>query len=1261
MQTLLEYLRIPKSPPTYSREAPWIGLAMLDLSYRLNHVARMEETLSLSALDNADRTVTIDIELAQLSSTQRRAARKYDEIRRAPLASDGLAGKKAAARLWVPVSRIAREYPAPTDVADAEQQSLPRLPQAESLALFNAAVYRLATTIIGDHDHRQPSRGATLSAVSDESRWLLEEAIARMVLDGHSALATFTQPEVEAEADEPQSAARIRREARHLLRRISISDHGTAFFEVLGSVADDYVIIVGLPGDRDHHRLSFQAPTVPSIRPESAPKRLRWLRALRPWGPEFVVDYHAPLASGISSYHLTVNVDENLCVLRFLLGISADHAYAAELSEDVRAVADHIRRGSFGALPQGEPSDRGLQGSAARYLRYEGDRLINRLDDLVTRRKSDRQRYDTSMRVSTPSREARSEKNRRDSHPNIDHRLLSPCMFNLKSGSYSERAEIGRKLKRAAHHIDQLHLGTDISVDNDPRDHGAHAYWRRPSTDVRPDDGAPCNVTASFVLADEAPSLIMQVLWLLVLVVVPVYAIGAAASTARMCWPVVGTPLDLHTGQAKESPPEPADSRRAGTLTLMDQMCEARAQDVALQVDPLIAVLLIVPGILLAQLDLPKTNTILGHIRKPAKYAATGGTLLIGTVSLLIALPGQAAPHFIAKAYRFSFWALGALIIYVGIDRAGSKLLARGDQAYRALWAPAWLERPRRWRPSRPRTRRPDASFHAANVIHSETRPAKEGGRTTDRSVTVSSRASELVRAAAARTEHGGPRSARSYSVVQRSDKPWAGQDELANASEMGTSAHEASASAAFGAGLLVFVSEDLNRATAQPDHALPADRPARRWHGSCRPDVNFLYANRRYLEFAIAVPTRAGTEVPVARDLNPSELSAVSRVARKAAEAARRVRSPLLFLHAPAADVAITADNGDQPLKNAVHRQNQERLPSTPTVRFAIGVDGAYSERRLNLVADLIQYCEKCSLSLYIGDRRAGWRVGRWVGIVDSSVNDFELSTMKERPVEVMGRPHPLTVVGPARVGAVATILRTIHQVGGIITAATMCSLNDVLFVHLLVENLKSPLVSSLEPTSEGQPSAPSTATGKQRSSERRRLAIATQFADYSVWVGDPIDADYVIDTSRRALWAGWTVRDEDDALRIVLDRLRDSLRSLLETDETDETDERLGEFNIEYMVCRQVGRGLIRGRCKLSVPVSAFKLDMPGLDRLKDKLDGAEPQTVLCRELEWAWADALAADGIGESREVEVAWKEHRLGRWGTIHGTASGRVGR
>jgi hypothetical protein len=140
----------------------------------------------------------------------------------------------------------------------------------------------------------------------------------------------------------------------------------------------------------------------------------------------------------------------------------------------------------------------------------------------------------------------------------------------------------------------------------------------------------------------------------------------------------------------------------------------------------------------------------------------------------------------------------------------------------------------------------------------------------------------------------------------------------------------------------------------------------------------------------------------------------------------------------------------------------------------------------------------------------------------------------------------------------------------------------------------------------------------------------------DYQTVVGPalPVVADNV---RRVPIWIGWQMRKSDAGLRTPLLALHRAVDRLGLT-AADETGARSGPPNIEYLICRQLGATVLRGKGTLAVARTQVER------RFKDNRRGAAQ---LAADLEDAWKAQLRADGDEDQfSDVSVSSREFLLG---------------
>ena len=99
---VLEQTPIPEAPPPRDRYLEALGLNLLSVALRLDHVDRMSEALSLIDATHMSRSISLDINLNALTLAERHALRSDPDHTGSPPTA-----------IWLPVARQARADLAP--------------------------------------------------------------------------------------------------------------------------------------------------------------------------------------------------------------------------------------------------------------------------------------------------------------------------------------------------------------------------------------------------------------------------------------------------------------------------------------------------------------------------------------------------------------------------------------------------------------------------------------------------------------------------------------------------------------------------------------------------------------------------------------------------------------------------------------------------------------------------------------------------------------------------------------------------------------------------------------------------------------------------------------------------------------------------------------------------------------------------------------------------------------------------------------------
>jgi hypothetical protein len=163
-------------------------------------------------------------------------------------------------------------------------------------------------------------------------------------------------------------------------------------------------------------------------------------------------------------------------------------------------------------------------------------------------------------------------------------------------------------LHALADELADAQVDRDVVLDNDPRDHAGHAHWRRRPFGTVGESSEPVTVAVHATLADDPPSLSTNVWRFLVGILALVLGAGILLFPS---WRPFG--------------------RAAGSIV---DPIGTGALDSA---DALVTVLLLVPGLLLARLDIPRRASVLGTLRRVPQLVAYTAVLVTAALALVVA------------------------------------------------------------------------------------------------------------------------------------------------------------------------------------------------------------------------------------------------------------------------------------------------------------------------------------------------------------------------------------------------------------------------------------------------------------------------------------------------------------------------------------------------------------------------------------------------------------------------------------------------
>ncbi len=430
----------------------------------------------------------------------------------------------------------------------------------------------------------------------------------------------------------------------------------------------------------------------------------------------------------------------------------------------------------------------------------------------------------------------------------------------------------------------------------------------------------------------------------------------------------------------------------------------------------------------------------------------------------------------------------------------------------------------------------------------------------------------------------------------------------------------------------------------SDPSVQFSSDESGFHFRGVARPNLTFLYESAHRLEgiIAIADEPKAATmsRALVVKDV----IAEITGVASELGEA------PLLSVQSPV----------QRPVESNVEPAGNRKLPpsSSLSVRFSIALDRPSVELRIKLVGRLEQYCEEHGYRMWLADSRPGHQVGNWFGIRARANSDEKLHTgWVSGFTERISHVFPVTFVGPARVGsthAIVSYLQQFEQVG--IIGCSITALDDLAFVHLQLAFPESVASGRVFPHSKLAHSGGETPLdhfgkllthflGKEPNADNDRAAnLLAKAGDYQTLAGPMLRYTPTRKERRMALWVSWQMTRHAEGIVTPIDALLSAWNTLLRENRSLPADTHI-EPTVEYLICRDVGNSVLRGKGKISVPYRLV-LDMFPQQSVES------PPSRLCVGLEDAWKSHLDSSKMGANvLGVTVAWREYWLGHWSAL----------
>jgi hypothetical protein len=249
-----------------------------------------------------------------------------------------------------------------------------------------------------------------------------------------------------------------------------------------------------------------------------------------------------------------------------------------------------------------------------------------------------------------------------------------------------------------------------------------------------------------------------------------------------------------------------------------------------------------------------------------------------------------------------------------------------------------------------------------------------------------------------------------------------------------------------------------------------------------------------------------------------------------------------------------------------------------------------------------------------------------------------------------------PVTLVGPARVDSFHALTSFLSQYGDVgIAACSTISLDDLLFIHLnfsigetrekvlyRADDTDDAIASSASPPSDALARMLEMLGHGRRSDHKRTSRLLDSAGDYQCLIGPTRLVMHTSEQKRMAIWFSWQTQGVEFDLAVPVRGLCAALADvgLIQRQAANPKWSRSSP-NIEYLVCRNMGNSILRGKGKLSVARDA------ALHRYPDDALESRP-TNLCVGVEESWRAQTARSPYVGLRELTVAWRECWLGHW-------------
>lgn len=419
------------------------------------------------------------------------------------------------------------------------------------------------------------------------------------------------------------------------------------------------------------------------------------------------------------------------------------------------------------------------------------------------------------------------------------------------------------------------------------------------------------------------------------------------------------------------------------------------------------------------------------------------------------------------------------------------------------------------------------------------------------------------------------------------------------------------------------------------------------RFRGSARPNLTFLAESSRRFEGLVAIEDQTG---PV----RFSHGIEIKRLIEKISTIAVDINAPLLSVQCP-----VQLPIGPK----AETREDQIPRSSSLAVRFAIALRTPSAKKMFQLAERITRYCADHGFLLWLADTRLGYRTGNWFSVLSPKKAHKRIQDSVDEPGQEINTILPVTFVGPARVGSTRALISFLNQFPSVgVVGCSLTLLDDLAFIHFQLglhdsvssADLPHQYSDGLDPTDvltevlaavAGPPPVKPDITVRGQVLERA--------GDYQTLLGPAMPAQWSRPERRLAIWFSWQMERTEHGIEVPMRALRKALGRIgLVPTLKSGADVLLDPAapHIEYLICRDLGNSILRGKGKLSIPLATAQHRFP-------TTSAESGPSKLCVALEDAWK-AVLDDKESKSRrpgpatvnvrEVTIAWREYWLGHW-------------